>query len=89
MTRKILITLLLLISAYLLYQFGTDIYNAYHKPKILMMLPPPPMTGIGLEAGPIKVSLDEATTWASVCKALVTLLGTYLGIKLINKYVKN
>ena len=83
MTRKLLITLLLLISAYLLYNYGKNIIWYYD----VMMHPPAPVA-IGVEAGPIKVSLDEATDWSSVCKALVTLLGTYLGIKLINKYVK-
>ena len=36
----------------------------------------------------IKVIIDEDTDWTPVFQVLVILLGTYGGIKVINKYTK-
>lgn len=36
----------------------------------------------------IKVVIDEDTDWTPVFQVLVILLGTYGGIKVINKYTK-
>ena len=85
MTRRILILLLILISGYFVYQFAADAYE--HTTMYMRYLTNRP-TAIGITAGPIKVDISEATEWSSVFKALVTLLGTYLGIKVINKYIK-
>lgn len=41
-----------------------------------------------IEAGPIKVVIDSATDWITVFKMVFTVLGTYLGIRVINKYIK-
>lgn len=86
MVKKILILLLFLVSAYLIFYFGMPVVDHYLMPKPLMMPAPPPV--IGVEAGPLKVVITEATPWSSIIKLLVTVLGTFLGIKLINKYVK-
>lgn len=78
--------MLLCVSTYLIFYFGMPIIDHYLMPKPLMMPAPPPV--IGVEAGPLKVVITEATPWSSIVKLLVTILGTFLGIKLINKYVK-
>ena len=51
-----------------------------------VLAPPPP--SIGVEAGPLKVVIDDNTPWELIIKAITTILSTYLGIKVINKYVK-
>lgn len=43
---------------------------------------------IGVEAGPAKVIITEETPWSSIAKLLVTIWGTFLGMCLINKYIK-
>ena len=82
--RKVLIALLIAVAAYILYKIGAG-YFASHVTALGVPPPPPPL---GIEAGPIKVVVDEETSWMAIAKALVTVLSTYLGIKLINKYVK-
>lgn len=90
--KKILTLLLLALSTYLIIKYGVDLYDHYHMRKLMMnatkavAMPPPPM--MGMEAGPIKVNISEETPWSSIAKLLSTVLGTYLGIKVINKYVK-
>lgn len=58
----------------------------YFISKAVVLAPPP--LPIGIEAGPLKVSIGESTPWESVVKLISTVLITYLGIKVINKYVK-
>jgi hypothetical protein len=41
-----------------------------------------------IEAGPIKLTLSNATDWITIFKMMFTLLGTYAGIKIINKVIK-
>ena len=41
-----------------------------------------------IEAGPIKVVIDQTTDWITVFKMVFTVLSTYLGIRLINRYIK-
>ena len=36
----------------------------------------------------IKVELDDETSWTAVMEVLTIVIGTYAGIKLINKYTK-
>jgi hypothetical protein len=85
--RKILTVSLLLIASYFIVKYGIDLYNIYFAPKALVMAPPPPPM-IGMEAGPVKVNISEDTPWESIAKLVSTVLITYLGIKLINKYVR-
>ena len=66
----------------MLHEYVYNAYSYYHA-----MANSVPMA-IGIEAGPVKVSLTDATDWNSVFKALVTVIGTYLGIRLANKYVR-
>ena len=82
MYRKgILIGILLLICAYLLHGYSLDLISYY---RALFAVP----MAIGVEVGPVKITLDNATEWSTVFKMLVTALGTYAGTKVINKYIK-
>ena len=83
--KKILILLLLVASSYLIIKYGIDLYQTLQTKPTVSLPPPPPMS---MEAGPIKVVIDEATPWESLAKLVSTILATYLGIKVINKYIK-
>lgn len=87
MLKKLLILFVLLVSAYLIFYFSVPLIEYFIMPKALMMPAPPPPV-IGVEAGPVKVIITEETPWSSIAKLLVTILGTFLGIRLINKYIK-
>jgi len=41
-----------------------------------------------IEAGPVKLTLSNATDWMTIFKMMFTVLGTYAGIKIINKVIK-
>ena len=41
-----------------------------------------------IEAGPIKITLSNVTDWMTVFKMMFATLGTYAGIKIINKVIK-
>lgn len=84
MFKRILIALVIAVAAYILYRIGAGYYESH----MAVLSAPPPPPPIGIEAGPIKVAVDENTSWMAIAKSLVTILSTHLGIKLINKYVK-
>lgn len=88
MRRKILIFLFLLVCAFLIIGFSIPIIEHYFFPTMLLSMPAPPPPVIGVEAGPVKVMITEETPWSSIAKLLVTILGTFLGIRLINKYIR-
>lgn len=82
MIKKILTAGVFVIGAYLCVDYAMDLYRYYH-----MMLMPAPKA-IGLEAGPVKAVIDPDTPWEGIAKLIVTVVGTYLGIRLVNKYIK-
>lgn len=88
MIRKILILLVLIISTLLIVEFSIPVIEYYFFPKMLLSMPAPPPPVIGVEVGPVKVIITEETPWSSIAKLLVTILGTFLGIRLINKYIR-
>ena len=79
--KRIFIGILFLICAYLLYGYSLDLISYYQG---LFAVP----MAIGVEVGPVKITLDNATEWSTVFKMLLTALGTYAGIKVIDKYIK-
>ena len=79
--KRIFICILILFSVYLLYGYSLDLVHYY---EVLYAVP----LAIGVEVGPIKVTLDNVTEWSTIFKMLVTVLGTYAGTKVINKYIK-
>ena len=81
MKKLLLISVILLLSAYMLSGYWNDAVHYYYARHAVPV-------AIGIEAGPVKVSLTDSTDWDSVFKALVTVIGTYLGIRLVNKYVR-
>lgn len=75
-----LLLLLVWFAGNLLWYYGENLYYYYQMWAI-------PKTD-SIEAGPIKLTLSNSTDWGTVAKMLVTILGTYGGIKLINKVLK-
>ena len=43
---------------------------------------------IGIKAGPIDMNFTDTTDWNTVVQAIVTVLATYAGIKVINRVFK-
>lgn len=60
-------------------------------PQLETVPPPPakPPTVIEVSAERVRIELGEDTSWQSILQILFLLLTTYLGIKLINKYVRD
>lgn len=83
---KKLLTYSLLIACAIIVYFIVSDYFA-HSTAVYGPLPPPPP--LEVEAGPVNVVVDNDTSWIAILKAMVTILGTYLGIRVINKYVKD
>ena len=83
MYRRGLITgIVISVAAYFLLGYVWDLLLYY------LQFFNPPLTTDSIEAGPIKITLSNATDWQTVFKMMVTVLGTYAGIKLINKYIR-
>lgn len=83
MYRRGLITgIFISICGYILLQYSWDLLMYYAEWFIL------PKTTDSIEAGPIKITLSNATDWTTVFKMMFTVLGTYAGIKVINKFIK-
>ena len=70
------------ICGYIFLQYSWDLLMYYAEWFVL------PKTTDSIEAGPIKITLSNATDWTTVFKMMFTILGTYAGIKVINKYIK-
>lgn len=52
-------------------------------------VPPPAPTIIHVSpTDGLRVELQETTSWNTILQLIFTLLATYLGVKLINRYVK-
>lgn len=90
MIRKILIAVLLLIATGVILAYGIELYLHFFPPVdfALKSIVKPIPSVVGMEAGPIKISISEETPWETIAKLVSTVLVTYLGIKTINKYVK-
>ena len=71
------------LAIYLLSQYAFDLLVYYAQ---LFELTPKNTDSI--EAGPLKITLSNVTEWNTVFKMMFTILGTYAGIKVINKYIK-
>ena len=80
--QGLLTGILLSICVYFCITYLWDLFLYYAQWFIL------PKTTDSIEAGPIKITLSNATEWMTVFKLMFTVLGTYAGIKVINKYVK-
>lgn len=83
--KRILIISIYLLAAISIVFYSSEIYSHYFLTK-LVAAPPPP--SIGGEVGPVKFYINEDTPWQSIAKLMVVILGTHLGIKTINKYIK-
>lgn len=50
--------------------------------------PPPTVIQVSPSDG-LRVELNDTTSWNTILQLIFTLLASYLGIKLINKYVRD
>ena len=81
--RKGIITgILLSIAGYIFLHYSWELVLYYLEWFVV------PKTTDSIEAGPIKITLSNATDWMTVFKMMFTVLGTYAGIKVINKVIK-
>ena len=71
------------------------IENMEKKEKSLAVLPPgfpsPPPPAV-IQISPtegLRIELDQTTSWNTILQLIFTLLATYLGIKLINRHVRD
>jgi hypothetical protein len=67
---------------------SSTVKQVIEEPPPLPPPPPPPPTVIeaSLSQG-IRVELQNDTSWQTILQLVFTVLATYLGLKLINKYV--
>ena len=80
--RGLLTGFLISLAIYLLSHYAWDLLLYY------VQFLDHPKTTDSIEAGPIKLTLSNATDWTTVFKMMFTVLGTYAGIKIINKVIK-
>jgi len=91
--KQLSVTFLLILAAIGLAYYGYEIFSHYRIAELIAAPPAPPPLPPGAsetmeaEVGPIKVVIGESTPWESIIKLMVVTLGSYLGVKLINKYV--
>ena len=76
--KSVLKIILVLLAA--TYVYDCAMYYVFLKtmPKAAMMI----------EGAGIKVEVTNNDDWMTIAKAITAILGTYLGFKIINKYVK-
>ena len=72
------------IAMYYIYDFSERSWSLISE----YFWPSPQVASISVEMPGIKVSVGETDSWEVVLKLLVTLLGSYAGIKTINKIFK-
>lgn len=80
--RGLLTGLIVSLAIYLLSHLTWDLFVYY------LQFFEVAKTTDSIEAGPIKITLSNATDWTTVFKMMFTVLGTYAGIKVINRYIK-
>ena len=73
--RGFITGILIFFVAGILYEYSIDLL--YYYTKLFEAV-----------KGPIKITLSNATEWSTVFKMMTTILGTYLGVKIINKVIK-
>ncbi len=81
MKKKILIIVVLVIGLFYTKEFATDLYWYY---KMLSEVP----LSATLNVGPMSATIDNDTPWEGIAKLVVSILSTYLGVRLIHKYIK-
>ena len=61
------------------------LFNLYHDWSLYQQALQEVPKVISINAGPASVQVDDNTTWDTVIKAIVSILATALGLKLISK----
>ena len=75
--------ILIAVVSTFMYEYAVDLINWHFFDSNVSI-----SSADSIEAGPIKVVIDSATDWITVYKMIFTVLTTYLGIKVINRYIK-
>ena len=72
---------------YTIYEYANQLYSDWYYHKL--MIEEAAKTA-SMAVGPegVKVDFDNETNWLTVAKLVVSILTTYLGYKLINKFVQ-
>ena len=81
MEQKFLTIVVLVIGLFYIKEFATDLYWYYR------MISEVPLSAT-LNIGPMSATVDNDTPWEAIAKLVVSILSTYLGVRLIHKYVK-
>ena len=83
--NRLVIVLIYILAAIGVGFYASEIYSHYFLTHMIAAPPPP----IGGSVGPVSFYINEDTPWQSIIKLISVVVGTYLGIKLINKYITN
>lgn len=93
--KTIIIAIVIIIATYVVAINLYDLYTIYEvlvnpapAPTAILNIGGPPLVGMSASAFGISAVIENSDTWSTVAKVITTVLGTYLGIKIINKYIK-
>lgn len=69
------------------YEYAYQLYQDwYYHELMLQAAKTQAMISVSPEKG-VEVVVDNETDWVTIAKLISTVLATYLGVKIINKYV--
>lgn len=80
--KRLLIGLLIALVSYAVAINLFDLYHEIMRPMPMLIVN---ASAMGTSMG---ITINESDSWVTVIKAIAIVLVTYLGIKLINKYIK-
>lgn len=80
--KRILIGLLILLVCYVAVINVVDLYQEIFRPVPMLVMN---ASAMGSSVG---LTIDESDSWITVIKSIALVLGIFLGIKIINKYIK-
>jgi antibiotic biosynthesis monooxygenase (ABM) superfamily enzyme len=86
MKRLILICFVVLMG-YTAYEYAHQLYQDWYYHELMKQAENTlAIISVSPEKG-VEVVVDNETDWATIAKLISTVLATYLGVKIINKYV--
>jgi len=90
--KTIAISILVIVATYIVAINLYDMYTIYEVltrpvPMAVVSIGDQPITGMSATGFGISASIENGDSWSTVAKLIATIIGTYLGIKLINKYI--
>ena len=85
--KKLLYICFFVLMGFLIYDYSNQLYNDWYYHKLMVE---EAAKTASIAVGPVegvKVDFDSDTDWLTVTKLVTSVLATYLGYKLINKFV--